>query len=99
MLVTVALATNAESSRELTQSLMTEHLQQIRSFFDTQRQYYVAASAGIVPDFHYTSLEDTQQASSNKLYTVRRILYIHVLYTIYTCIHSYIYIYIYTEYI
>ena len=66
----VALATNAEGSRELTQSLMTEHLQQIRSFFDTQRQYYVSASAGIVPDFHYISLEDTQQASSNKLYTV-----------------------------
>ena len=64
LLTHVALATNAESSRELTQSVMTEHLQQIRSFFDTQRQYYVSASAGIVPNFHYTSLEDTQQARS-----------------------------------
>lgn len=65
----IALTTNAEGSRELAQACLTDHLQQIRSFFDAQRQYYVSASAAIVPDFQYTSLEDTRQVQYSAVYS------------------------------
>ena len=49
---------NYETSRAFVETILHQHVNEIKKFYEEQRKWYLAMSATIRADYQYTSLEN-----------------------------------------